>query len=417
MCPSTETVELDALIQISSIINTRLDLDHVLEAIMSVTTDAMEAAASCLFLIDDETDELVFHVPLGRTASKISAMRRKKSQGIVGSVIESGRGEIVNDVTEDPRFFKEIDQQSGFTTRSILCTPLRTMDRLLGAIQVLNKLDGSGFSAQDLNLCNAIAGLSAIAIENAALHQRVVQTERLAAIGETIAGLAHCVRNVLNGIQGGSYMIDLGFSQDDVARIRRGWEIVSKNNSFLQDLVLDMLAYSKDREPEYELVDIHDFFASVTDLMELRAKERGVRISWTRNRSLKEIVLDPKGIQRCLLNLISNAIDACAGGEAGRVEISTGRIGGGLFYICVADNGCGIREENRGKLFQPFFSTKGSRGTGLGLAVTKNIVTQHGGEIEVESEVDRGTRFLLKLPLREKLSQSGATQSRREHGG
>ena len=403
MYKSMESVELDALIQISNIINTQLDLDNVLESIMLVTTATMEVEASSLFLIDEETDELIFHVAYGQEASKIKSMRMNKSEGIVGSVIESGNAEIVNDVTKDARFFKEIDQQSGFVTRSILCVPLKTTDRLLGAIQVLNKLGGGGFSNQDLILCNAIAGLSAIAIENAMLHKQIVITERLAAIGETITGLAHCIRNVLNGIQGGSYMIDLGFRKDDSAKVMKGWDIVRRNNTFLQDLVLDMLTYSKDREPEYELVDINDLISSVTDLMEMKAKEKNVFVSWTENTSLRKIVLDPKGIQRCLLNLISNAIDACAQKKEGHVEISTDKISRHMFYICVADNGCGISEENRSKLFQMFYSTKGSKGTGLGLAVTKKIIAEHGGEIEVESEVEKGTRFLVKLPLREKL--------------
>jgi signal transduction histidine kinase len=403
MCESIESVELDALIQISNIINTQLDLDDVLEAVMSVTTDTVKAEASSLILVDRETDELVFHLATGQEANKIKSMRMKRSEGIAGSVIESGKAVIVNDVTKDPRWYKKVDQDSGFRTRSILSVPLKSTDRILGAIQVLNKADGGDFHNQDLILCRAIAGLSAIAIENAMLHREVVRTERLAAVGETITGLAHCIKNVLNGIQGGSYMIDLGLRKDDSGTVIKGWEIVRKNNSFLQDLVLDMLTYSKEREPEYELVDINDLISSLTDLMEMRAKEKKVHISWTRNTSLERIVLDPKGIQRCLLNLVSNAIDACAQKEEGHVEISASKIGRHVLCICVADNGCGISREDRSRLFQMFYSTKGSEGTGLGLAVTQKIITEHGGEIEVESEVDKGTRFVIKLPLREEL--------------
>jgi signal transduction histidine kinase len=403
MDKSVESVELDALIQISNIINTHLDLDNVLESVMSLTTETLEAESSALFLIDDETDELIFHIALGETANKIRSMRMERGKGIVGSVIESGHAQIVNDVTKDPHFFQEIDQKSGYTTRSILCVPLQTTNRLLGAIQVLNKLDDADFDDQDLVLCNAIAGQAAIAIENAMLHKQIVETARLAAIGETITGLAHCVRNVLNGIQGGSYMVDLGLGADDWPRVMQGWDIVKRSNSFLQDLVLDMLTYSKDREPEYELVDLNDLISSAADLMQTKADEKHVRVSWTRNSSLNKVVLDPKGIQRCLLNLISNAIDACAQKQSGRVHISAAKIGSQNFSICVADNGSGISEKNRSKLFQMFHSTKGSRGTGLGLVVTKKIITEHGGEIEVESELDEGTKFLIKLPLREEL--------------
>ncbi|MFC1528370.1 ATP-binding protein [Candidatus Latescibacterota bacterium] len=402
MFKSIKSTELDALIQISHTINAHLDLDNVLESIMSVTTDVMKAEASSLFLIDDTTDELQFHIAYGEKANKIKSIRMKKNEGIVGSVIQNGNAEIVNDVTKDPRFFKKVDEESGFLTRSILCVPMKTTNRLLGAIEVLNKLDNSDFDDNDLKLCEAIAGQASIAIENAMLHKQIVKTERLAAIGQTIAGLAHCIKNVLNGIQGGSYMVDLGFRKDDTVKVKKGWEIIKKNNSFLQDLVLDMLTYSKDREPEYELVDINDIISSLCNLMEIKGKEKNVDISWTSNTSLKEVILDPKGIQRCLLNLISNAIDACAQNEDGHVNVSTNTINKHMFYISVSDNGCGISEENRSKLFQMFNSTKGSNGTGLGLVVTQKIIAEHGGEIKVESEVGKGTRFFIKLPLRKK---------------
>jgi signal transduction histidine kinase len=412
MLKSIKSDELDALIQISNIINTHLDLDNVLESVMSVTTDMMKAEASSLFLIDAETDELIFHVATGEKANKIKSIRMKKSEGIVGSVIDSGKAEIINDVTKDPRFFQKVDKESGFITRSILCVPLKTTNRLLGAIEVLNKLGGGHFNNHDLMLCNAIAGQSAIAIENAMLHKQIVKTERLAAIGETIAGLAHCIKNVLNGIQGGSYMIDLGFRKDESVKVMKGWEIVKKNNIFLQDLVLDMLTYSKDREPEYELVDINDLISTLCNLMETKAKEKNVDISWVPNTSLKNIALDPKGIKRCLLNLISNAIDACAIKEEGLVRVSANKINKHLFNVTVEDNGCGIREENRKKLFQMFNSTKGSKGTGLGLVVTKKIINEHGGEIEVESEVEKGSKFIVMLPLNENIDTSPKKSNR-----
>lgn len=395
--------ELAALIQICHTINAHLDLDNVLESIMSVTTDVLKVEASSLFLLDDTTDELLFHVACGEKANKIKPMRLKKNEGIVGSVIQNGKAKIVNDVTKDPDFFKKVDEESGFLTRSILCVPLETTNRLWGAIEVLNKLDGSDFDNNDLMLCEAIAGQAAIAIENATLHRQIVKTERLTAIGQTIAGLAHCIKNVLNGILGGSYMIDLGFRKDDTAKVMKGWEIVKKNNSFLQNLVLDMLSYSKNREPQYELVDINDIITSLCNLMEIKAKDKNISISWTPNSSLSKIMLDPKGIQRCLLNLISNAIDACGQNEDGHVIVSTNIINKHMFSISVSDNGCGIHEKNRSKLFQMFYSTKGANGTGLGLVVTYKIIKEHGGDIEVESEVGKGTIFIIKLPLRKKI--------------
>lgn len=410
---SLNAKELHALIHVSKTVNSHLDLDTVLESVMSVTAEVMQVEASSLVFIDDETGDLVFHIAQGEKAGEVKSIRMKQGEGVIGWVAQSGKPLIVNDATKDSRFYKKIDEKIGFKTRSILCVPLATTKRIWGAIEVLNKLDGGDFDEHDLVLCEAIACQAAIAVENAALHKHVVKTERLAAIGQTTTGLAHCIKNILNGIQGGSYMVDLGLRKTDTEKILKGWEIIKKNNSFLQDLMLDMLNYSKERKPEYEMSDINEIIESTCSLMAPKAAEKGACVSWTPNPLLGEVVLDPKGIRRCLLNLVSNAVDACAHREGvGRVEISTEVSDEEIFRIKVSDNGHGIREEDRKKFFQMFFSTKGSKGTGLGLAVTHKIITEHKGTIDVESEVGHGTTFTISLPLRKSDSSRPCTQER-----
>jgi len=400
MAASLDTGELNALIQVSKTVNAHLDLDTVLESVMSVTTEVMQVEASCLVLVDDETGDLLFHVARGAKAEAVKPIIMKCGEGIVGWVVESGKPTIVNDVTSDPRFYSKVDEDSGFETRAILCVPLATKNRLWGAIEVINKLDDGEFDDRDLELCEAVAAQAAIAIENAVLHADIVRTERLAAIGQTIAGLAHCIKNVLHGIQGGSYMVDLGLRKDDPETLSRGWEIVRKNNTFMQELVLDMLTYSKDRQPECMPADINEIVQGICDLMGQKAAQRGVTISWTPNPGLSEVVLDPKGIRRCLLNLVSNAVDACDGADGGCVEVLTETSGTETFRVKISDNGCGISDEDKEKLFQVFFSTKGSKGTGLGLPVTHKIITEHKGQIEVDSKVGGGTTFTITLPLK-----------------
>jgi len=322
----------------------------------------------------------------------------KRGEGIVGAVVESGEPLVINDVSKDPRFYKNVDDDTGFQTRSILCVPLHTVNRLWGAIEVLNKLDGGEFDDDDLALCEAVAGQAAIAIENAMLHREMLKQERMAAIGQTIAGLAHCIKNVLNGIRGGSYMVDLGLRGDKQDRVVKGWEIVKKNSTFMEDLVLDMLTYSKEREPEYAAVDPNEGVEAVCDLMTAKANEKGVTIAWTPCPELKQVTIDPKGIRRCVLNLVSNAVDACSSEDEARVAVSIEVVEGGMFHINVSDNGCGISQEDKAKLFQMFFSTKGSKGTGLGLAVTHKIIVEHKGKILVDSELGKGTTFTIVLP-------------------
>lgn len=395
--------KLSALIYLSKEVNTKfVDLDTLLQSVMDVTTHVMEAEASSLVLIDDETGDLLFHVAQGEKAKVIKTIRMKMGEGIVGMVAKTGKPAIVNNPQNNGQFCKKVDDKSGFQTKTILCVPLKTNTRLWGAIEVLNKLDNTDFDESDLIFCEAIASQVSITIENAMLHKEIVNKERLAAVGQTVAGLAHRIKNVLNGIQGGSFSVDLGIRKNDQSRLKNGWEIVKKNMTFLQELVLDMLTYAKERKPEYEVADLNGLMESICTMIAEKAKEKNISVVWNPC-SIGQVVLDPKGMRRSLLNLVSNAVDACEGIESGKVQISSEQIDDKEFRIVVSDNGSGIPKEVQSRLFQMFFSTKGSKGTGLGLAVTHKIITEHQGKIEVNSETGKGTRFIITLPWKKEL--------------
>ena len=391
--------ELGALIEVSKTVNAHLALDAVLEAVMKVTTRLLGVEASSLVLIDESTHEMIFHIAHGEQADSIKQVRLAAGEGIVGSVIESGSPAIVNDVSQDSHFLRRVDDTSGFQTRSVLCVPLATSDRVWGAIEVLNKREGGAFSERDLAICESIASQAAIAIENARLHSQIVQKERLAAVGETVAGLAHCIKNILNGIRGGAYMVDLALRNQDDNTLMKGWEMVKRNNGFMHDLALDMLAYAKERAPAYQSCEANKIVSNVCETMAPCAREKGVCLEWTENADLSAVVVDPTGIQRCLLNLVGNAIEACPTGQDASVRVATMLLPEERFSISVTDTGCGIPEQDLAKLFQVFFSTKGAKGTGLGLAVTRKIIEEHGGHIAVDSAVDRGTTFTMVLPI------------------
>lgn len=393
------TEHLNALIQVSRTVNAHLELDAVLADVMAVTAEVMEVEASSLVLVDQDSGDLLFHITQGEKAEPMKRIRMKPGEGIVGWVVQHGKSTVVNDVEKDPRFFRNADKKSGFKTRAILCVPLATTNRLWGAIEVMNKVTGEQFGHGDVVLCEAIADLAAIAVENAMLHREIVKTERLAAIGQTVAGLAHCIKNVLNGIQGGSYMVDSGLTKHDSARLEKGWEIVKKNNAFMTDLVMDMLTYSKEREPEYEECNPNKLLEDVCDLMKAKAAERGVALVVDPGAVPDKVMLDPKGIRRCLMNLVSNAVDACVAADTKKVGLSSGPLGSDSIRIEVSDTGCGIPQEDVEKLFRMFFSTKGSKGTGLGLAVTRKIISEHKGTIKVTSAEGQGTKVALDLPV------------------
>lgn len=252
--------------------------------------------------------------------------------------------------------------------------------------------------------------------------RKLLETERLAAVGQTVAGLAHAIKNTTGGLTGGIFVLEKGIELDNKKYLRQGQEMVESNVKKIKDMAMDLLNYAKDREPEYQLCDPNTPAKEVFDLMAPRAREYGVNLSMDLGKDLPHVWFDPEGIHRCLLNLVTNAIDACAevgsSYKKGAVILRSRKPDGWAVAYHVVDNGCGMDEEIRAKIFHSFFSTKGSRGTGLGLMITKKIVDEHGGVIRVESEKAKGTKFSLKLPEREEApagtnAHKNPTQKRR----
>ncbi|MDP6630693.1 MAG: ATP-binding protein [Kiritimatiellia bacterium] len=397
MSVSVHAEEVRALIDIAQTINAHLSIDAVLESVMSVAKEVMAAEASSLFTVDDDTGELLFHVAQGEKAERVKPIRMQPGQGIVGHVVETGEPLIVNDVANDSRWYAKPDEESGFKTRSILCVPLRTPERLLGAIEILNKIDGP-FTESDLALCQAVAGQAAVAIENAMLHEQMLEKERMAAIGETVAGLSHCIKNILQGVKTGSYLVNLGMKREDMDLVGKGWTAVSKKNDFMEELVWDLLTLSKPREPLYEATDLNALCEDICEIGSQREEgEPSVTVDFKPDPNLPEVEADGKGMRRCLLNLVTNAVDACTDGGTATVG-TLAPDDDGKVRVVVSDTGCGMDEETVNKLFTVFFSTKGSKGTGLGLPVTKKIVEEHGGLLEIASEKGKGTTFTVVLP-------------------
>lgn len=241
------------------------------------------------------------------------------------------------------------------------------------------------------------------------LEQELIKSERLAAIGQTVASIAHYVKNVLFGLKGGVYLVKVASKENEGDSLQTGWEMLERNMGRISDLVLDLLEYSRDRDPEYETCSPTEIANEVCGLMEARAREYGVEISKDFDPSLREVLLDPKDIHRCLLNLVSNAIDACIFDTSKEkewvVQVRITLDNNDMVRFEVSDNGCGMDEEVKKRLFASFFTTKEGRGTGLGLLIVHKVVREHGGTITVESQPGKGSTFTIRLPYRAVPSQ------------
>jgi len=244
------------------------------------------------------------------------------------------------------------------------------------------------------------------------LEKELIQSERLAAVGQTVASLAHYVKNILFGLKGGVYLVNEALKEDETDSLKDGWDLVESNMGRISGLVLDLLEYSRERKPEYEKCFPNEIADDVCKLTQESAKEYSIEIIKDFDPSMGEAAMDPKGIHRCLLNLVSNAIDACIydSNEEKKwvVKVRTILEDDGMVKFEVSDNGCGMDEEVKKKLFTSVFTTKEGRGTGLGLLNTQKIVQEHGGTITVNSQPGQGSTFIIRLPYKN-VATLGAT--------
>jgi signal transduction histidine kinase len=235
------------------------------------------------------------------------------------------------------------------------------------------------------------------------LEQEKREAERLAAVGETVAGIAHGVKNVLMGLEGGMYALTSGLERSDGDRIAQGWAMLHENVTRISRFVKEFLDFARGRPAQVRLCDPAAPVRQVARLLADRAAQAGVRLDVRVQEGLAPAPLDEDGIYTCVGNLVSNAIDACLAGDPTRKSVVTVRCAdeAGTLVYEVVDNGHGMDYEISRKVFSQFFTTKGTdRGTGLGLLTTKRIVHQHGGRITFTSEEGAGSTFRIELPRR-----------------
>lgn len=383
-----------------------LDIDQLLQRIMELIFEWVEADRGCIMLVDWESGDAIPKVYRSRRETR-SSERMRISQTILDYVLEHREGVLTSDAREDERW----DSAASILklgVREAICVPMQGRYGVVGAIyidtytppgQAVQSRHVNRFSEEHLKLMVAIGHQAALAVEDTSYYSALVQAERLAAVGQTIATLSHHVKNILQGVRGGSYLIEEGLKNNDTELIRKGWNIVDKNQEKISNLVMDMLTFSKERQPEKVPADLNQVVAEVVELMQARAAEAGVTLDWRPAADLPTLYFDPDALHRAILNVVTNAIDACERTPEGRVAVATEHLADkALARVVVEDNGEGIAADDIHKVFSLFESRKGSRGTGLGLPVSQKILREHGGEIRVESAPNAGSKFYLEFP-------------------
>jgi PAS domain S-box-containing protein len=222
---------------------------------------------------------------------------------------------------------------------------------------------------------------------------------QLESTGILVSTISHGIKGLLTGLDGGMYLVNSGLEKDNTQRIKQGWEMVTRNVERIRSSVLNILYYAKEREPNYETISAVELGQEVLGVVESRASENDIVLKSDFDSSAGDFSVDPRGMRSLLINLMENALDACRVDKKKTEHQVALRMKGEPEHIQfeVDDNGIGMDRETREKVFSLFFSSKGTEGTGLGLFIANNIAQAHSGSIEVESEVDKGTRFIVRI--------------------
>jgi len=430
---------LKLLYQLNASLGSSFTIDQVLEVVMDLVFEHVKADRGIILMKQAESDELETKVvrtrdetlPQGqnkpdlkvdlKTALEIKGAKGDKngksekpeknepkihaSSTIINHVLKSGEGVLSSNAMTDKRFSAGKSVHN-LGIRSALCVPIkaRKMDAkdaedILGVIYIDSSVANYTYSPDQLRLLTAIGLQAGMAIQNARLYQSGLQAERMAAIGETTAALSHSIKNILQALRGGADVVEMGLRSTNIIQAGKGWRIVDRNLERIYNLTMNLLAYSKPREPQLEAINPRVLIGECIELIAAQAAEKGAMVVADVDKDVPPVPLDADGIHQVIMNLLSNALDALPD-TAGLIRV-----------VCrydektretvleVIDNGAGITPSMMNHMFELFHSTKGNRGTGLGLAVSKKIVEEHDGTITVKSSPAEGTTFTVRLPV------------------
>ena len=374
----------------AQLVNSNIKLDDVLTNIVDVATNLTNADRGTLYLVDKEKGELWSKVAMGNEFKQI---RLNIGEGIAGWVGKSGEIVNIEDVKSDTRFKADYDKSSGYQTKTMLCFPIKNKEEeIVGVLQLLNSKNGK-FSALDETFLSALSIHSALALENASLVEKLLQTERVSSLGKMANFLIQDIKKpVLVSKRYAEHLRSKEFPQE----IYQVIDMLTEQLSHVADIVQTTSSYSQGTSllrtvatSLNQLLD--DYCGRIESLVTTRncsiMKEFGDDV---------KVKVDIKEFNQCFTHIVKNACDAMP--EGGTIKISTRKESSNI-KISFKDFGLGIPDTMKDKIFEPFMSHGKKEGTGLGLSITKKLVEDHGGTIEVHSELGEGADFVITLPI------------------
>jgi len=403
--------ELATILRFSALIISSLNIEDVLDRAMKCAEEFIGAEASTVYDLDEEKQELMIRVARGEKIALLKTITLKLGEGIAGYVVQTGKPMVVQDVSKEKRFSDKFDRMTGFKTRAMICVPLILRDKPMGALQVLNKKSGEPFTGVEHELLVGLAQQMVVAMENAKLYQymedkvrsttqelkiaqeKLIRSERLVAMGHLVQGVAHEIRNPVMTIGGFAQRIKRELSNNH--KLTKYVNIIIDETARLEHLVTQVREFAGVQAANLTLEKVKYPVRETLKRFVPLAQKLGVKIETVIDQDLPPTKLDSAQMVIALSNVLENALESMPNGGTLTVKAESDD---NYIAIKIEDTGCGIAPDQLDAIYDPFVTSK-TRGAGLGLTMVHQVVMNHHGEINMSSELNRGTRVTIRLPI------------------
>jgi signal transduction histidine kinase len=389
---------LREICRITQLVAGRTDRQTILQTILREIRELLDADTVCL--LTRATDGARWEIQ-AHEGSELARGDVHVSQTIIRQAIEEEKSILSTDPLGDSRFDgSQSIAAEGLT--SAICSPVRIADRFGGALFVDRRRRVDSFTELDLRLTASVANILGMFLAKEEFENTARQQARLAAVGEAMASLAHYIKNVITGFRLTLSMLGTAVAHRDHEKESKYLGMLGEQERRISDLMLNMLSYVKDRVPERKAVEVRDLVRSAVEPLRSRMDSEGIVFDLRCDPVTAVIQADETSLYRIFLNLMLNTLDAFESKRNAaekRITLTVTPLPGGGGMFVFRDTACGIPPAKLSRIFDAFYSTKGSRGTGLGLAVVQKLVREHGGELTVASVEGEWTEFHFSIPL------------------
>jgi signal transduction histidine kinase len=390
----------ERIIEISQELNSTFDLMELLRKIVSAAKELINGEASSIILVDDASGKLRFMIASNIKPHEMENIVVPMEGSIAGWIVTHGEPRVINNIDSEPQHFEGVDKEIRFHTRNILGVPMRNHDKVIGVLQVVNKLDNQRFNDDDIVTARTLASQAGLAIENARLFQQ----------SDFVSEMVHELRTPLLALRASTTLLQ----RDDLPQEKRS-DIVVGMRSETDRLIemtsefLDVARLESGRESlKSHRFKLTDLLQECADVVKPLAQNKNISIHVV-SADTYHAVADRGKIKQVTLNLLTNAIKYNRENGEIFLEINTmteEEYEHPFLRISVRDTGYGISQEHQKNMFQKFYRVPAlsdvASGTGLGLAICKHIIEAHGGNIRLESKLDVGSNFMFTIPQSDK---------------